>query len=38
MLFVGPTLLAGIGQVVKKYSDLYPGSKYVEYGQPIDKD
>ena len=38
MLFIGPTLLAGIGQVVKKYSDVYPGSKYAEYGQPIDKD
>ena len=38
MLFIGPTLLAGIGQVAQKYSALYPGSRYVEYGHPVEKD
>jgi glycosyltransferase involved in cell wall biosynthesis len=37
MLFIGPNPLAGIGQVVKKYSTLYPGSKCVEYGYPVEK-
>ena len=35
MLFIGPTLLSGIGQVVDKYRRLYPESKYVEIGTPI---
>jgi len=38
MLFIGPSLLAGIGQVVKKYQLLYSGSKYVDYGTQIEKD
>lgn len=38
MLFIGPTLLSGIGQVVKKYQSLYPDSKYIDYGVPIEKD
>ena len=38
MLFIGPTLLSGIGQVVKKYQSLYQDSKYIEYGVPIEKD
>ena len=38
MIFIGPTLLSGIGQVVRKYSTLYPGSKCVEYGHAIEKD
>ena len=38
MLFIGPNLLAGIGQVVKKYQLLYPDSKYVDYGTQIEKD
>jgi len=36
MLFIGPTLLSGIGQVVKKYQSIYPNSKYVEIGTPIE--
>jgi glycosyltransferase involved in cell wall biosynthesis len=36
MLFVGPNLLSGIGQVVKKYQSLYPNSKYVNYGDDIE--
>ena len=38
MLFIGPTLLSGIGQVVKKYQSLYPDSKYTDYGGQIEKD
>jgi glycosyltransferase involved in cell wall biosynthesis len=38
VLFIGPTKLSGIGQVVHKYSLLYPGSACVEYGHPVDKD
>ncbi len=30
MLFVGPSPLAGIGQCVMKYLELFPGSKYVQ--------
>ena len=30
MLFIGPTLMSGIGQHLKKYSALFPGSTYVE--------
>ena len=37
MLFIGPSLLSGIGQVVNKYKSLYPESKYVEYGYQIEK-
>jgi len=33
MLFIGPTTLAGIGQVTKRYSTLVPGGEYVEFGQ-----
>lgn len=36
VLFVGPNPLAGIGQAVLKYSGLYPESKYVEYGHPVE--
>ena len=32
-LFVGPQLLAGIGQVVKQYSSLVPGAEHCELGQ-----
>jgi glycosyltransferase involved in cell wall biosynthesis len=32
-LFIGPTLLAGIGQVTHNYSKLISGSEYVELGQ-----
>ena len=32
-LFVGPQLLAGIGQVVKQYSALVPGAEHCELGQ-----
>jgi len=38
MLFIGPSLLAGIGQVLKKYQLLYPDSKYIEIGTPIEKE
>lgn len=31
-LFIGPRLLAGIGQVTKQYADLL-GAEYVEFGQ-----
>lgn len=30
MLFIGPTLMSGIGQHLKKYSTLFPGSTYME--------
>jgi glycosyltransferase involved in cell wall biosynthesis len=36
MLFIGSNPLSGIGQVVCKYSALYPGSKSVEYGHPVE--
>lgn len=32
-LFIGPTTLAGIGQVTKRYSRLVPDGEYVEFGQ-----
>jgi hypothetical protein len=32
-LFIGPTTLAGIGQVTKRYSNLVPNGEYVEFGQ-----
>lgn len=34
MLFIGPSLMSGIGQHVKKYTALFPGSAYVELGDP----
>ena len=37
MLFIGSSLLAGIGQVVNKYSSLFPEGKYVTYGTPVEK-
>jgi len=30
MLFIGPTLLSGIGQHTKKYLDIFPDSEYIE--------
>ena len=30
MLLIGPSLLSGIGQHLKKYKELFPGSTYVE--------
>jgi glycosyltransferase involved in cell wall biosynthesis len=33
-LFIGPTTLAGIGQVTQRYSELVPGGEYVEFGNP----
>ena len=38
MLFIGPNPLSGIGQVVRKYSVLFPESKTVEYGYPVSQD
>ena len=35
-LFLGPRLLAGIGQVTKRYADLVNG-EYVEFGNPPSK-
>jgi glycosyltransferase involved in cell wall biosynthesis len=32
-LFIGPTTLAGIGQVTKRYSKLVQRGEYVEFGQ-----
>jgi len=32
MIFVGPTLLSGIGQHLNKYHSLFPGSKYYVTG------
>lgn len=31
-LFIGPTTLAGIGQVTRRYSTLVPDGEYVEFG------
>ena len=31
MLFIGPTLLSGIGQHCKKYMDLFPDPGYTKY-------
>jgi glycosyltransferase involved in cell wall biosynthesis len=33
MLFVGPTPLSGIGQVMKKYSEMFKGCEYITFGQ-----
>ena len=35
MLFIGPTLLSGIGQLTHKYLDLFPDSKYLEIQEEI---
>jgi hypothetical protein len=35
MLFIGPTLLSGIGQHTKKYLDIFPGSEYIEIQEEI---
>jgi glycosyltransferase involved in cell wall biosynthesis len=35
-LFIGPNLLAGIGQVTRRYADLVNG-EYVEIGQPCNQ-
>ena len=35
MLFIGPTLLSGIGQHCKKYMDIFPRSKYIEIQEEI---
>ena len=35
MLFIGPTLLSGIGQQCKKYMGLFPGSQYIELQNDI---
>ena len=35
MLFIGPTLLSGIGQLCKKYMDLFPRGKYIEIQEEI---
>ena len=35
MIFIGPTLLSGIGQHTKKYMDLFPGSEYFMYSEDI---
>ena len=35
MLFIGPTLLSGIGQHCKKYMGLFPGSQYIELQNDI---
>lgn len=33
MLFIGPTPLAGIGQCMLKYVDIFPDSKYLQIGE-----
>jgi len=35
MLFIGPTLLSGIGQYCKKYMNLFPKSKFIEIDKEI---
>lgn len=35
MLFIGPTLLSGIGQHLKKYGALFPKSTYVELSDDL---
>lgn len=37
-LFIGPTTLAGIGQVTKRYSQLVPDGEYVDFGKHPLKD
>lgn len=38
MLLIGPTLLSGIGQHLKKYGSLFPGSTYVELSADLPDD
>ena len=35
MLFIGPTALSGIGQQMRKYMDLFPGSKCIDINEEI---
>lgn len=35
MLLIGPTLLAGIGQMLLKYQHVFPNSEYVTIDKPI---
>jgi len=35
MIFIGPTLLSGIGQHCYKYISLFPGAEYYQFGQDI---
>src|SRR6056300_397803 len=35
MLVIGPTLLSGIGQHAKKYTELFPDWKYVQIHEEI---
>ena len=35
MLFIGPTALSGIGQQMRKYMDLFPGSKCIDINDEI---
>jgi len=37
MIIVGPTLKSGIGQHAYKYTNLFPGSKYLQLTDPIPK-
>ena len=37
MLFIGPTLLSGIGQLTKKYMDIFPDTRYTKYIQIHEK-
>jgi len=38
MLLIGPTLLAGIGQMLLKYSHVFPNCKYITIEEPIPSD
>jgi len=38
MLFIGPTLLAGIGQMLIKYKDIFPNSEYYTIDSSIPGD
>ena len=35
MIVIGPTLLSGIGQCTKKYTELFPDCKYIEINDTI---
>ena len=35
MLVIGPTLLSGIGQHAKKYTELFPEWKYIQVSEHI---
>ena len=37
-LFIGPTLLAGIGQVTRRYIDLLCDGEYVEFNKKSNKE